>query len=126
MPLMIGSKNHNAPASATATASHPFLLSQAAATSSLDSLHDPWSELCMRGDFRRVIDAARPRAGLRTRAGRRTLALALWSSIAGVLAASSGAQAQGVIKNTFGDWQLRCETPAGAKNEQCALVQNVA
>ena len=26
----------------------------------------------------------------------------------------------------FGDWQMRCETPAGAKNEQCALVQNVA
>ena len=25
-----------------------------------------------------------------------------------------GAQAQGVVKNTFGDWQMRCETPAGA------------
>src|SRR3954470_12038602 len=36
------------------------------------------------------------------------------------------ARAQGVVKNTFGDWQLRCETPAGAKAEQCALVQNVA
>ena len=36
------------------------------------------------------------------------------------------ASAQGVVKNTFGDWQLRCETPAGAKAEQCALVQNVA
>jgi invasion protein IalB len=35
------------------------------------------------------------------------------------------AQAQGVVKNTFGDWQLRCETPAGAQNEQCAIVQNV-
>ena len=29
------------------------------------------------------------------------------------------------MKNTFGDWQMRCETPAGAKSEQCALVQNV-
>lgn len=36
------------------------------------------------------------------------------------------ARAQGVVKNTFGDWQMRCETPAGAKSEQCALVQNVA
>src|SRR3954468_1026609 len=36
------------------------------------------------------------------------------------------AGAQGVVKNTFGDWQLRCEVPAGAKAEQCALVQNVA
>jgi invasion protein IalB len=36
------------------------------------------------------------------------------------------ARAQGVVRNTFGDWQLRCEVPAGAKAEQCALVQNVA
>jgi invasion protein IalB len=35
-------------------------------------------------------------------------------------------RAQGIVKNTFGDWQLRCETPAGAKSEQCAIVQNVA
>lgn len=49
-------------------------------------------------------------------------ALALCSLMAGVQAAA----AQGVVKNTFGDWQMRCETPAGAKNEQCALVQSVA
>src|SRR5919107_1425817 len=49
--------------------------------------------------------------------------LALW--FLGLLAAGPAA-AQGVVKNTFGDWQLRCETPAGAKNEQCAIVQNVA
>lgn len=36
------------------------------------------------------------------------------------------ALAQGMVKNTFGDWQMRCETPAGASTEQCALVQNVA
>ena len=36
------------------------------------------------------------------------------------------AGAQGVVKSTFGDWQMRCETPAGAKAEQCAIVQNVA
>ena len=35
------------------------------------------------------------------------------------------ARAQGMVKNTFGDWQMRCETPAGATAEQCALVQNV-
>ena len=46
--------------------------------------------------------------------------------LAAGLAAASSASAQGVVKNTFGDWQLRCETPAGAKSEQCALVQNVA
>jgi invasion protein IalB len=42
------------------------------------------------------------------------------------LASTGPAQAQGVVKNTFGDWQLRCETPAGAQAEQCAIVQNVA
>jgi invasion protein IalB len=41
------------------------------------------------------------------------------------LAASGSAGAQGMVKNTFGDWQMRCETPAGASAEQCALVQNV-
>jgi len=44
----------------------------------------------------------------------------------GLCLAAAPAFAQGVVKNTFGDWQLRCETPAGAKNEQCAIVQNVA
>jgi invasion protein IalB len=58
------------------------------------------------------------------RAGRlRSAALALGL---GCLGFAPGAGAQGVVKNTFGDWQLRCETPAGAKAEQCALVQNVA
>jgi invasion protein IalB len=47
-----------------------------------------------------------------------SLGAALWSA--------GPAQAQGVVKNTFGDWQLRCETPAGAQTEQCAVVQNVA
>ena len=38
---------------------------------------------------------------------------------------ASGAGAQGMVKNTYGEWQMRCETPAGATAEQCALVQNV-
>ncbi|HEU4519469.1 MAG TPA: invasion associated locus B family protein, partial [Microvirga sp.] len=57
------------------------------------------------------------------------LAAALSFGVAGgVLALSPGdrAEAQGVVKNTFGDWQMRCETPAGAQAEQCAIVQNVA
>jgi invasion protein IalB len=36
------------------------------------------------------------------------------------------ALAQGSVRSTFEEWQLRCETPAGAKAEQCALVQYVA
>jgi len=33
--------------------------------------------------------------------------------------------AQGQIKETFGDWNLICDTPPGARAEQCALVQSV-
>ena len=53
--------------------------------------------------------------------------LRAWAALGLAMAGLAGpASAQGVVKNTFGDWQQRCEVPAGAKNEQCALVQNVA
>jgi invasion protein IalB len=42
-----------------------------------------------------------------------------------VLAALGGAAAQGVVKSVHGDWQIRCDTPPGAKTEQCALIQSV-
>jgi invasion protein IalB len=67
--------------------------------------------------------AAAPGLGLPGRGSRWVRSAAV---VFGLGLLSSGAQAQGVVKNTFGDWQLRCETPAGAKAEQCALVQNVA
>src|SRR6056297_482685 len=35
------------------------------------------------------------------------------------------ATAQGAVRDVFADWQKRCETPAGATEEQCAIVQNV-
>ncbi len=38
---------------------------------------------------------------------------------------SSQASAQGAVKSVHGDWQIRCETPPGAQNEQCALFQSV-
>jgi invasion protein IalB len=41
------------------------------------------------------------------------------------LAFSFPARAQGVVKSVHGDWQIRCDTPPGAKNEQCALIQSV-
>jgi invasion protein IalB len=47
-------------------------------------------------------------------------------SLGAALLLTGPALAQGTVKNTFGDWQLRCETPAGAQTEQCAIVQNVA
>ena len=47
-------------------------------------------------------------------------------SLALVAPLSTPVHAQGAIRETFGDWQQRCETPAGAQAEQCAIVQNVA
>ena len=41
------------------------------------------------------------------------------------LAASDRALAQGAVKSVHKDWQIRCDTPAGAKTEQCALIQSV-
>jgi invasion protein IalB len=39
--------------------------------------------------------------------------------------AASPAAAQGVVRSVHGDWQIRCDTPAGAQTEQCALIQSV-
>src|SRR5262245_43362935 len=44
------------------------------------------------------------------------LNLTIWSQVA---------SAQGVIRSVHADWQIRCETPPGAQNEQCALMQSV-
>lgn len=35
------------------------------------------------------------------------------------------AVAQGAVKSVHKDWQIRCDTPPGAKAEQCALMQSV-
>lgn len=33
--------------------------------------------------------------------------------------------AQGEVKEAHGEWEIRCETPPGARSEQCALLQFV-
>jgi invasion protein IalB len=35
------------------------------------------------------------------------------------------ATAQGLVKSIHNDWQVRCDTPPGALQEQCALMQTV-
>ena len=40
-------------------------------------------------------------------------AMAAFLGLSAVMVAG-GAGAQGMVKNTFGDWQMRCETPPGA------------
>ena len=61
---------------------------------------------------------------LRTRAtdlvGPGALAAALLA-----FAPSQSALAQGAVKSVHKDWQIRCDTPPGAKSEQCALIQSV-
>ena len=40
-------------------------------------------------------------------------------------AAGAQSAASGTVKSTHGAWSILCDTPAGAKSEQCALMQNV-
>ena len=49
---------------------------------------------------------------------------AMAALLSGTMAAP--ALAQGVMKQKYGDWEMRCETPPGAQKEQCALIQSVA
>ena len=46
-------------------------------------------------------------------------------AVATALLMATASHAQGVVKSKFGDWELRCEKPAGAASEQCALIQSV-
>ena len=41
------------------------------------------------------------------------------------LGGAGHALAQGAVKSVHRDWQIRCDTPPGAKSEQCALIQSV-
>ncbi|MBS7695763.1 MAG: invasion associated locus B family protein [Chelatococcus sp.] len=51
--------------------------------------------------------------------------LAFLTSLFGI-GTMNAAMAQGAVRGSYGEWQMRCEVPPGAKNEQCALVQSVA
>src|SRR6202046_3599452 len=46
-------------------------------------------------------------------------------AVAGLLGGTAPAGAQGAVRSVHGDWQIRCDTPPGAQNEQCALIQSV-
>lgn len=73
----------------------------------------------MRSPVRHFIPAAGFRASRAVLTGALAGLLALLGSI-------GTAQAQGQVKSTSGDWQMRCENPPGARAEQCALVQSVS
>jgi invasion protein IalB len=42
-----------------------------------------------------------------------------------VVPMQAGAQQSGTVKSTHGAWSIICDTPAGATNEQCVMMQNV-
>jgi invasion protein IalB len=42
-----------------------------------------------------------------------------------LLGAPGLAFAQGEVKAKYGDWDLRCDTPPGAQNQQCFIMQFV-
>jgi invasion protein IalB len=42
-----------------------------------------------------------------------------------VVAVAPPAAGEPPVRATHGDWQIRCDTPAGAQNEQCVLMQFV-
>jgi invasion protein IalB len=48
----------------------------------------------------------------------------VWAALLALIPAES-ALAQGAVKSVHKDWQIRCDTPPGAKTEQCALIQSV-
>ena len=41
------------------------------------------------------------------------------------VAGPDAALAQGVVKSVHGDWEVRCNTPPGAEDEQCVVMQFV-
>jgi len=52
-------------------------------------------------------------------------ALALAGFALAVAASVTPAIGQGAVRSVHNDWQIRCDTPPGAQNEQCALMQSV-
>jgi invasion protein IalB len=60
----------------------------------------------------------------RATAGRGAL---IWTALVMALALAwpEYAAAQGAVRSVHKDWQIRCDSPPGAKTEQCALMQSV-
>jgi invasion protein IalB len=55
----------------------------------------------------------------------RRLALLGLLAIPAALALAGHSWAQGTVRSSHGDWELRCDTPPGAQNEQCVIMQFV-
>jgi invasion protein IalB len=73
----------------------------------------------------RTTDIAGENAKESRRPRRRWHSLALLAGLAAAIGTPELACAQGAVRSVHGDWQIRCDTPPGAQNEQCALIQSV-
>ena len=56
---------------------------------------------------------------------RLSIALGTLAGLSFLMSPASSFAQVGVVKETFGEWKLICDTPAGASSEQCAMVQVV-
>ncbi len=74
-------------------------------------------------NFRQRWHADRAPGGLRPALRHGILGFFLALTLA--TASGGAAIAQGAVKSVHKDWQIRCDTPPGAKSEQCALIQSV-
>ena len=71
-----------------------------------------WSEVISSGEkmFPRLLRSLAPTA---------VLLIVVWVG-------TPDTAAQGAVKSVHGDWQVRCDSPPGGQENQCALVQSVA
>jgi invasion protein IalB len=74
-----------------------------------------WSEEAIMA----IFDVGRMLRPMASALGGAAILLAATSTFGGQVAA------QGAVRSVHGDWQIRCDTPPGAQNEQCALMQSV-
>ena len=63
------------------------------------------------------------RTAFQSRSLRRVAGAAM--SAAFLVTQTGQALPQGAVRSVHQDWQIRCDTPPGAKSEQCALIQSV-
>lgn len=80
----------------------------------------------MAGHAPAKTSSAAPASGPARNSGLRAFAAGALAALLASAGLVPSAAAQGVVRGTYGDWQQRCEMPAGAQTEQCAIVQNVA
>ena len=67
----------------------------------------------------------KPLRAARTRRLLRHQVAAVSSAVLLTFAAGAAHAQRGPARAKFGDWEMRCEKPAGAATEQCALIQSL-